>query len=93
MGTRPLEMNTFHYHEEDGFREESNSRRLKQLFEARDYRGLLEFALLLNHQASFANSKMKWALSEALNAARPGNFNYEIPEDLKAEIDAMGWEA
>jgi hypothetical protein len=53
------------YRAEDQFQERLNSERLKELFSHRDYTGLLEFALLLNHQASFNNSRAHWALCEA----------------------------
>lgn len=53
------------YRQEDQFQERLNSERLKELFNLGDYHGLLEFALLLNHQASFNNSRVFWALSEA----------------------------
>jgi hypothetical protein len=79
-------MNTFHYRQEDRFTEESNSRRLKELYSVKDYKGLLELALLLNHQASFNNSKARWAITEALEAARPGNTGYVAPDDLAREM-------
>jgi hypothetical protein len=53
------------YRPEDQFQERLNAERLKELFGNRDYRGLLEFALLLNHQASFNNSRAHWAIMEA----------------------------
>lgn len=64
-------MAQFHYRQEDQFREESNARKLKELYQSGDFTGLLEFALLLNYEASFNNSKVRWALSEALEAAMP----------------------
>lgn len=64
-------MAQFHYREEDQFREASNAQRLKELYECGDFTGLLEFALLLNHEASFNNSKVRWALSEALEVTMP----------------------
>jgi hypothetical protein len=65
------EMAQFHYRQEDQFREESNARKLKELHQSGDFTGLLEFALLLNHEASFNNSKVRWALSEALEVVMP----------------------
>lgn len=53
------------YRPEDQFQERLNSERLKELFSCRDYQGLLDFALLLNHQASFNNSRVHWAIAEA----------------------------
>jgi hypothetical protein len=53
------------YRPEDQFQERLNAERLKELFSAKDYQGLLELALLLNHQASFNNSRAVWALCEA----------------------------
>jgi hypothetical protein len=53
------------YRTEDQFQEKLNEKRLKELFNNRDYQGLLDFALLLSHQASFNNSRVFWALSEA----------------------------
>jgi len=53
------------YRAEDQFQERLNSERLKELFSRRDYQGLLDFALLLNHQASFNNSRAVWAIAEA----------------------------
>lgn len=64
-------MAQFHYREEDQFREFSNAHKLKELYENRDFTGLLELALLLNHEASFNNSKVRWALSEALEVTMP----------------------
>jgi hypothetical protein len=54
------------YRPEDQFQERLNSERLKELFGASDYQGLLDFALLLNHQASFNNSRAVWAIGEAM---------------------------
>jgi hypothetical protein len=53
------------YRAEDEFQERLNAERLKELFKSNDYRGLLELALLLNHQASFNNSRAHWAIAEA----------------------------
>jgi hypothetical protein len=84
-------MNPLHYRQEDQFIEASNSMKLKQLHRNRDYTGLLEFALLLNHQACSGNSKIRWLMKEALDAARPGNTDYQIPEELKRDLESMGW--
>ncbi|NCU71488.1 MAG: hypothetical protein EBY66_00495 [Candidatus Fonsibacter lacus] len=54
------------YRTEDEFQEKLNSERLKELFSSKDYQGLLDFALLLNHQASFNNSRAVWAIGEAM---------------------------
>lgn len=54
------------YRAEDQFQERLNAERLKELFRERDYQGLLELALLLNHQASFNNSRAIWAIGEAM---------------------------
>lgn len=53
------------YRPEDQFQERLNAERLKELFNRQDYQGLLDFALLLNHQASFNNSRVHWAIIEA----------------------------
>lgn len=54
------------YRPEDQFQERLNSERLKELFRAGDHQGVLDFALLLNHQASFNNSRAVWAIGEAM---------------------------
>jgi hypothetical protein len=54
------------YRAEDEFQERLNAEKLKELYAKNDYRGLLEFALLLNHQASFNNSRAAWAIGEAM---------------------------
>lgn len=54
------------YRAEDEFQERLNAERLKQLFNQKDYQGVLDFALLLNHQASFNNSRAVWAIGEAM---------------------------
>jgi hypothetical protein len=53
------------YRPEDQFQERLNSERLKELHKMRDHTGLLELALILNHQASFNNSRAYWAIQEA----------------------------
>ena len=53
------------YRTEDQFQERLNSERLRELFRIGDYSGLLEFALLLSHQASFNNSRAHWAIGQA----------------------------
>lgn len=58
------------YRPEDQFQERLNAERLKELFNKRDYQGLLDFALLLNHQASFNNSRAVWAIAEACKNMR-----------------------
>jgi hypothetical protein len=45
--------------------------RLRQLHADGDYTGLLELALFLNHEASYKNSGMLWAMQESLEANRP----------------------
>lgn len=64
-------MNPLHYRQEDRFQEELNSRRLKELHKAGDINGLLDFALLLNHQVSSANSKIHWLMKEQLSMGLP----------------------
>lgn len=91
MDTRLLSMNQLYYRQEDQFAEASNSMKLKQLHRSGDYAGLLEFALLLNHQACSSNSKIRWLMKEALDAARPGNTEYQMPEELKKDLESMGW--
>lgn len=53
------------YRPEDEFQEKLNEKRLKELFSNRDYQAVLEFALLLNHQAFYNNSRAYWAINEA----------------------------
>ena len=53
------------YRPEDQFQERLNAERLKELFNKGDHQGLLDLALLLNHQASFNNSRAIWAIAEA----------------------------
>lgn len=53
------------YRPEDQFQERLNAERLKELFNKGDHQGLLDLALLLNHQASFNNSRAIWAIGEA----------------------------
>ena len=53
------------YRPEDQFQERLNGEKLKELFRKKDYQGLLDFALLLNHQCSFNNSRVHFALAEA----------------------------
>jgi uncharacterized membrane-anchored protein len=76
-------MNQFYYREEDRFREASNTLKLRRLYVDGDYEGLLDFAILLNHEASFNNSKVKWAISEAMEARMPIT---QWHRDLAAEI-------
>lgn len=52
----------FQYRQEDQFREASNAVKLKQLHAEGDYMGLLELALLMNHEACYKNSAMLWAM-------------------------------
>lgn len=53
------------YRPEDQFQKRLNAERLKELFNKGDHQGLLDLALLLNHQASFNNSRAIWAIAEA----------------------------
>lgn len=64
---------TFQYRQEDQFREASNAVKLKQLHAEGDYMGLLELALLMNHEACYKNSAMLWAMQESLEANRPNH--------------------
>lgn len=59
------------YREEDRFREETNARKLKELYQQKDYTALLEFALLLNHEVSSKNSALSWVMKDALEIHRP----------------------
>ena len=58
-------MDPLTYRPEDQFQERLNAERLKELFKKGDHQGLLDFALLLNYQASSANSRVHWAIREA----------------------------
>ena len=60
-----VSMSHLTYRPEDQFQERLNAERLKELFTKHDHQGLLDFALLLNHQASFNNSRAYWAICEA----------------------------
>lgn len=60
-----INMSSPSYRAEDQFQERLNAERLKELFKIGDHQGLLDFALLLNHQASFNNSRAYWAIAEA----------------------------
>lgn len=73
------------YRPEDQFQERLNAERLKELFSKRDYQGVLDFALLLNHQASFNNSRAVWAIAEACK-----NMHEEFAlEKYQAMIDDL----
>lgn len=69
-------MNPIEYRVEDQFREATNASKLKDLFADRDYHGLLELALLLNHEASFNASKLHWMTREAINNMNKSTFNF-----------------
>lgn len=60
-----MSMSDLSYRPEDELQETLNSRKLKELFAKGDYRGLLEMALLLSHQASYNNSRAHFAIMEA----------------------------
>lgn len=78
-------MSTPSYRPEDQFQERLNAERLKELFSKRDYQGVLDFALLLNHQASFNNSRAVWAIAEACK-----NMHEEFAlEKYQAMIDDL----
>lgn len=62
-------MNIPHYRPEDQFKEASNAMRLKELHASGDYNGLLELALMLNHQAAFNYSRMTYFMKESLRRA------------------------
>jgi hypothetical protein len=57
------------------FTEVSNSLKLKELHRDRDYNGLLELALLLNHQSSFNYRGMKVFMNQLLT--REAEFMFE----------------
>lgn len=59
-------MNQFHYRQEDQFKEHCNARKLKELYEKKQYAALLDLALMLNYEAAFNCSKVHWALKESL---------------------------
>lgn len=59
-------MNQFHYRQEDQFKEHYNARKLKELYEKKQYAALLDLALILNYEAAFNCSKVHWALKESL---------------------------
>lgn len=73
-------MSSLIYRPEDQFQERLNAERLRELFNARDYQGLLEFSLLLNHQASFNNSRAYWAICQAaLNMSQEFSLDKYMP--------------
>ena len=75
-----LPMSSLIYRPEDQFQERLNAERLRELFNARDYQGLLEFSLLLNHQASFNNSRAYWAICQAaLNMSQEFSLDKYMP--------------
>jgi hypothetical protein len=75
-----LPVTSLEYRPEDRFQERLNAERLKELFELEDYQGLLEFALLMNHQASFNNSRAYWAISQAaLNMSKEFSLDKYMP--------------
>jgi len=71
------------YRAEDQFQERLNSERLKELFSRRDYQGLLDFALLLNHQASFNNSRAIWAIWAIGEAAKNMSAEFSLDKYQK----------
>lgn len=80
-------MAQFYYRQEDQFREVSNAHKLKELYDSGDFTGLLELALLLNHEASFNNSKVRWALSEALEVTMPvSDRHLQMANDTISEL-------
>jgi hypothetical protein len=76
----------FQYRQEDRFREEANNRKLKELYKNGDYVGLLDFALLLSHEASYKNSAMFWAMQDSLIANRPDSAKVQS-EHQSALVD------
>ena len=74
------------YRPEDQFQEFLNAKRLKELFNEKDYQGLLDFSLLLNHQASSNNSRAHWAIMEA---AKNMSEEFHISKYLKMSEDLM----
>jgi hypothetical protein len=81
-------MNVPHYRPEDEFTEASNAMRLKQLYKENDYTGLLELALVLNHQASFNYSRMMYFMKESMQYVGPITEEHEkaareIEKDLQ----------
>lgn len=64
------------YRVEDQFRAAANAAKLKELYSSADYAGLLEMALLLNHEASFNASKLHWMTREALLNMNRTHFNF-----------------
>ena len=80
-----IDMSSPTYRPEDQFQERLNAERLKELFRANDHQGVLDLALLLNHQASFNNSRAYWAITEACkNMSEEFSLNkyIKIIEDL-----------
>jgi hypothetical protein len=81
----------FEYREEDRFREESNKRKLKELYRKGDYIGLLDFAILLNHEVCYKNSGIAWVMRESLeaNQTRQGGDLGEYLEMVDETIEKM----
>lgn len=79
-------MSSLSYRPEDQFQERLNAERLKELFNSKDYQGLLDFSLLLNHQASFNNSRAFWAIMEA---AKNMSEEFHIDKYSKIAQDLM----
>lgn len=61
---------------EDKWREAGNARVLRQMRDAGDINGLLDYALMLNHLYNGEKVKVRWAIQEAMNAPLPSADNY-----------------
>lgn len=79
-------MNQPHYRPEDQFKAASNAMRLRELHRIGDINGLLDFALILNHEAAFNYSRMIYCMSEALRYAGPVTEHHE---DLARQTEKM----
>lgn len=70
--------------------EASNAMRLKQLHQERDYNGLLELALILNHQAASNHSKMLYFMQEAATQPMPVSEKHEkMAEELTKKLNGQ----
>lgn len=80
-------MNQFHYRQEDQFKEHCNARKLKELYETKQYDQLLAHALILNREAAFNSSKMHWALKESLELGMSvRREHYDMADEILRDV-------
>lgn len=67
---------------EDRFHQASNDARLKALFNAGDYHGLLEYALLLSQAEAASRTRIRWILKDASRAWPTTQDYLQIAKDM-----------